>query len=62
MRVNCGLEYAVFPVSRTVLYVPGTDDFVAAGAGPEPTTLYRRSMFRDDTLARTSGDASLACP
>ena len=62
MRVNCGLEYAVFPVSRTVLYVPGTDDFVTFTEGPDPVVLHRRSMFRDETLTRSAEATQAACP
>ena len=56
-RVDCGLTFDMFRVSRDVFYVPGTDYWIAFGGGTRPATLYLRSMFLDATLRRLPGRA-----
>ena len=57
LRVDCGLKFGMFRVSRDVFYVPGTDYWIAFGGGTQPATLYLRSMFLDATLSRLPDQA-----
>jgi len=57
LRVDCGLKFDMFRVSRDVFYVPGTDYWIAFGGHAQPTTLYFRSMFLDATLSRLPDQA-----
>lgn len=62
MRVNCGLEYTVFQIERGILFVPGTDEFMAfTGDTNTATTLHRRSMFYDQSLPRVVDDGMPEC-
>lgn len=62
LRANCGLEVDMFQVARDVFYVPGTDYWIAFGAGSQPVAMFLRSMFVDTVLDRrpdhTPGSAS----
>jgi len=57
LRVDCGLKFDIFQVSRDVFYVPGTDYWIAFGGDTQPATLYLRSMFLDATLSRLPDQA-----
>lgn len=54
LRVDDGLEFDMFPVSREVMYVPGPDFFVAFSGGARPARLHIRSMFIDASGARVA--------
>jgi CubicO group peptidase (beta-lactamase class C family) len=47
IRVDCGLQQPMFQVAPEIFYVPGTDQTLAFGPGPQPATLRLRSMFAD---------------
>jgi len=57
LRVDCGLKFEMFRVTREVFYVPGTDYWIAFGGGTQPATLNLRSMFLDATLSRLPDQA-----
>lgn len=52
IRVGAGLEFAVFPASGDVFYVPGLDFWLAFAGGTPPTSLHVRSMYVDSVLSR----------
>ena len=57
LRIDCGLKFDIFQVSRDVFYVPGTDYWLAFGGDTQPATLYLRSMFLDAPLSRLPDQA-----
>jgi CubicO group peptidase (beta-lactamase class C family) len=52
LRVDNGLAFDLFPVTREDFYVPGLDWFVRFSGGTTPTTLHLRSMLLDATARR----------
>jgi CubicO group peptidase (beta-lactamase class C family) len=47
LRIACGLQHPVLQVAPEVFYVPGTDQTLAFGPGPQPATLQLRGLLSD---------------
>jgi hypothetical protein len=47
LRIACGLQHPVFQVAPDVFYVPGTDQILAFGPGPQPATVHLRALLAD---------------
>lgn len=52
VRIDAGLEYQAYAVSREVWYVPGTDHWLAFSGGARPTALHLRGMYIDAVAPR----------